>query len=229
MAPPVGGASGINKIFAMNTPAGIFEGGREDTLLADAVDDDDSNAIATFAPPDDSAYALSMRAGERAFRNQEYVAAFARFETAYRLGRDPESLLSMAHAKFASGSYVAAASYLRMVLREVPQLPRINNYRPRNFYGDRTVYVSDMRRLDEYIARYPDSPDAALLKAYFSWFDPDRGPVVALRAVTDGLVHPNPPQATQALEMFQESMLSVLQEPADESEDVPAASREVSG
>ena len=195
----------------MNQPVdtGKFVGPEESVLAGD-----DAGAITSLAPTsDESPYAQAMREGERAFKARQYATAFSRFEAAYQIGNDPESLLSMAHTKFAAGSYAACAYYLRQVLREVPQLPRVN-LRPRAFYGDPTVYVTDLRRLEDDIARRPGDAETALINAYFSWFDPDRGVRVARQAVTDGLASPNTPQATQALEMFQEAMLSVLQERA---------------
>jgi hypothetical protein len=225
---PVGNATGISAMFARSSPAGTFEEGPDGSLLATAVDIDDPNVVATFAPDDDSAYARHMQDGESAFRRQRYGTAFAQFESANRIGGDPESLLSMAHAKFAAGSYPSSAMYLRMVLREVPQLPRIN-FRPRGFYGDPTAYIRDMQRLDNFVVQFPDNADGALLKAYFSWFDPERGPTVALQAITAGLSQPNPPQATQALEAFLEGMLIVLQGAPDESEDESTASLGANG
>jgi len=212
-----GRASGISKLFSRGQIAdtGQFVG-PVDSIL----DDEDANAITSLAPTDDSLYAQYMWEGERAFKARDYTIAFSRFEMARRIGNDPESLLSMAHVRFATGSYSACAFYLRQVLREVPQLPRVN-LRPRAFYGDRQMYLDDLFRLDNEIDRNPGNAETALIKAYFVWFDTDRLDLEAQgarQAIADGLAAPNSPQATQALEMFQESMEFELQERKQEQE-----------
>lgn len=223
MSRDVGGATGISKLFSRAEPtvSGGQVFGPDESALADSTD-----AITSLAPEDESTYARCMRDGERAFRDRQYVTAFSKFEMAHRIGNDPESLLSMAHAKFAGGSYSACALYLRQVLRQLPQLPRAR-LRPRDFYGDRTAYVSDLRRLDEYMASRPGDAEIALIKAYFAWFDPDRGPMQALQAIAEGLSKPNGPQATLALEMFQESILAILQESPEPSGVRPAGPRAI--
>ena len=165
-----------------------------------------AQAITSLAPTGTGTYADSMREGERAFRDGNYLVAFDKFRMANDIaGRDPESLLSMAHAKFAGGSYSSSAFYLRQVLRVLPQLLQVN-LQPRDFYSDRTSYVRDMERLRNYIAMSPNDADGQLLMAYFAWFDPTMGPKVAQQAIAQGLAKPNLPQATSGLEMFSEAM-----------------------
>ena len=192
----------IQGAFSMATLANGTDMGKVQDILGAAP----AQAITSLAPSGAGPYADSMREGERAFRDGNYLMAYAKFRMANDIaGRDPGSLLSMAHAKFAGGSYSSSAFYLRQVLRILPQLLQVN-LQPRDFYSDRTVYVRDMERLRDYVALSPNDADGQLLMAYFAWYDPTMGPKVAQQAVAQGLARPNLPQATHGLEMFSEAM-----------------------
>lgn len=177
--------------------------GKTDDILGNDLRD----TISSLAPLGTGIYADSMREGERAFREDHPLVAFAKFKTANDIAgsNDPESLLSMAHAKFAGGSYSTAAYYIRQVLRLQPMLLHIN-LRPRDFYADRTIYVRDVQRLRDFIELSPRDADGRLVMAYLAWFDPGMGPTIARQAIAQGLANQNLPQETHGLEMFAEAM-----------------------
>jgi tetratricopeptide (TPR) repeat protein len=120
-----------------------------------------------------------MAEGEKAFRAGDFRKAHNEFQSANCIGgKDPESLLSLAHAAFARSmfSYKEAALHLRRALKYLPELPLIP-LQPGTFYGEEPEgidrYVERITRLEKHTAKSPYDADALLLLAYFRWFEQD--------------------------------------------------------
>jgi len=131
--------------------------------------------VTSLTPAEESVYRTHMLEGERRFRTGEYAESFNQFKLANGLVRnDAESLLSMFHARFALSivSYSQASHYLQEALKVQPELPMVP-LRIRGFYGDPTQYVNHLFRLEQYLAKAPEDPEAQLVLAYHTWFDPD--------------------------------------------------------
>lgn len=129
--------------------------------------------ITSLAPTDSSPYSKYMREGERYFRQKDYYKAFNEFQLANFIDEDdPSSLLSMAHATFATSSlsYYAAAYYLRQAIDSFQELP-VMPLQPRDFFGERAEYAKRLTLLEERVNRAPADAEALLLLAYFRWFD----------------------------------------------------------
>lgn len=132
--------------------------------------------ISSLVPSQPSQYASFLAVGEKSFQAGRFSAAFNYFERAsYIAPQAPETLLSLLHARFATSSvaYAAAAHYLRLALKHLPELP-LAPLKPKLFYGtDSTAmgrYVLHLERLEKHLARVPDDVDALLVLAYFRWF-----------------------------------------------------------
>lgn len=88
--------------------------------------------------------------------------------------RNPDVLLSLAHAQFLVSrySYVSASEYLQEAVSVLPELPLVE-LEPKSFFGGTEVYDNRMKRLEEHLQARPDDPDALFLRAYFKWFERD--------------------------------------------------------
>ena len=70
--------------------------------------------ITTLVPSGSGLYRTFIADGETAFKANDYMLAFSKFELANCIGRkDPDSLLSMSHAQFGDKNYALASYYLR--------------------------------------------------------------------------------------------------------------------
>jgi len=144
------------------------------TLLADGAKA--TAAISSLVPSTQSRYAHYLALGEKAFQLGDFADAFNYFEMAsYIVPRAPETLLSLAQARFAmsSLSYTSTAHYLRQTLKCFPELPMVP-LDPRAFYGQDSAavarYVQRLDGLERYLVKAHDDMDALLVLAYFRWF-----------------------------------------------------------
>ncbi len=129
--------------------------------------------ITSLVPQRPSLYRNYMKKGDDAFREDKFHSAFRYFKMANNIaGRDPESLLSLAHSSFAvsMGSYARVSYYLRRALEYFPELPLVN-LQPRDFYGNPATYADHLFRLENHLRDYPRNPEGLLLLAYFRWFE----------------------------------------------------------
>jgi len=143
-----------------------------DTALAST-----AGAITSLAPSDESLYSDYLTKGEKAFKAGNFDQAYRDFRMANHLAtKDPESLLSLAHASFAKStlSYAEASHYLRSTLKRFPELP-LAALKPKAFFGDSPQgiarYANRMARLEEHVSTRPNDLKARLLLVYFRWFE----------------------------------------------------------
>jgi hypothetical protein len=168
--------------------------------------------ITSLIPSTPSHYGSLIAEGERLFRAGDYEAAFNKFQVAnYIGGHDPDSLLSLAHASFASTrySYARPAYYLRQTLKYMPELPLLP-IRPREFYNEQASFVQHEIQLEEYLQRHPTDGEANLVLAYIRWFsDAPDGPKQAQAALARALASPQAsPEAIEIIETFHAGMLA---------------------
>jgi hypothetical protein len=130
--------------------------------------------ISSFVPDRPSDYRNYLSEGEQAFSQGDYLKALLNFEMAnlYK-GDDPESLLSMMHAKFAIQEYASAGHLLRRALRSVPELMTIP-IEIRAFYASPEEFDARLRRLRNRVEVSRDQADPPLLLAYHYWFSGNR-------------------------------------------------------
>lgn len=131
--------------------------------------------ITTLVPSEPSMYKVFMERGESAFRNSEYHRAFGEFQLANDIGgNDWMSLFSLTNSRFATSSlsYYSAAHYAMQTIKSFPELPLLP-IRPKEFFGDKNKYSDCILELEGRVDKYPYDPDAALLLAYFQWFEPN--------------------------------------------------------
>jgi hypothetical protein len=138
----------------------------EDTLKTDR-----QEPITSLVPDAPGKYQEYLAKGERYFKAAKYTDALGWFEMASVFdGDDPESLLSIMHAKTALQAYPSAAFTLRKAVRNFPELP-VLPLQPRGFYGDPLDYADQMAKLREYVSKNTFDADGHLLLAYYSWFE----------------------------------------------------------
>lgn len=167
-----------------------------------------SEPIKSLVPTRPGMYHDYLADGEKAFREGSFAAAYARFQMANCIGfTDPESLLSMSHAQFAINCYPMAAYHLRQVLKVLPQLAQLR-LQPRLFYGDSSIYVENIIRLEEAIKSHPDDTDAQLLLAYYTWFNQDNrdGAEKTKLALSRAMAASTSPGVIEAIETFYAGM-----------------------
>ncbi len=129
--------------------------------------------IRSLAPEGQGMYAQYMRKGEMLMKQGQYSDAYSQFHLANQVAEDdPESLLHMAHARFATSmySYASTCHYLRQALRRFPSLPMVN-IRPRSFFAEAPDYQRSMRFLQEAVERSSADTRTQLVLAYFLWTD----------------------------------------------------------
>jgi tetratricopeptide (TPR) repeat protein len=134
-----------------------------------------SEVITSMAPREKGALGEYVAKGEKAFREGDYEAALKEFQKAYAVdSKNPETLLSLAHACFAAtgSSYYRTSYYLRKALKYLPELP-LAPLSPKSFFGDESQYASKLARLEDRTKRFPNDADSYLALAYFRWFDRD--------------------------------------------------------
>lgn len=143
-------------------------------------------AVSSFAGTDDSAYSSYLAKGEQSFKDGDFDEALREFRMANIIGgKDPESLLSLTHAAFATSvyGYAEAALYLCRALKHFPELP-LAKLDVRAFFGQTpegaSRYAAGMTRLEAHLAEVPTDANAKLMLAYFQWFDGRRQEAVGL-------------------------------------------------
>jgi tetratricopeptide (TPR) repeat protein len=142
-----------------------------------AVQDDDAilaereKPITSLVPDRPGKYRDYLAKGERYFRAARYPDALDWFEMASVFdGDDPESLLSITHAKTAMQAYPSAAFSLRKAVRNFPELPLLP-LRPSGFYASPLDYSDQLAQLRKYVERNSFDADGHLLLAYYQWFE----------------------------------------------------------
>jgi hypothetical protein len=170
----------------------------------------DSQPITSLVPAGQGLYHNYMEDGEKAFRDRDYAKAFSKFRMANYLGqKDPESLLSMSHAQFATKCYPLAAYYLRQALKYMPRLPMVP-LRPKAFYADASQYVQNIQDLDDALETHPQDADLLLLRAYYAWFDVDEldSERLTKESLEKALTGINSPGVTLSIEQFWDAMVA---------------------
>jgi len=173
---------------------------------------DHSKPITSLVPTPDSEYKDHMAKGDRAFRGNNFHVAYTEFRIASDLGgRDPESLVCLAHTQFALSrySYAKAAYFLQLAIRYMPELP-LANLRPRGFYGTAAKYAEHLVALSEHLEEDPGDGEAALLLAYFRWFEnPQNVPATrdALSKALTSALKRNDAHLLEAIETFWDGMV----------------------
>ena len=139
-------------------------------------DEKATKPITSLVPSTQSRYAYYLALGEKAFQLGDFAGAFNYFEMAgYIVPRAPETLLSLAQARFATSrlSYASTAHYLRQTLKYFPELPMVP-LDPKAFYGQDPAavgrFVQRLDGLERYLTKARDDMDALLVLAYFRWF-----------------------------------------------------------
>ncbi|MFB3892647.1 MAG: hypothetical protein ACE15C_11560 [Phycisphaerae bacterium] len=128
-------------------------------------------AITSLVPAEPSTYKTFLERGEAAFKDGRFSDALGEFRLANDIGgRDWVSLLSISHAYFAMQSNHASAHYLREAIKYFPELPLLP-LDPRGFYGNKTRYADNLLALEGIVKDEPANADAAMLLAYYRWFD----------------------------------------------------------
>ncbi len=188
---------GIARAYASDVGAG-----------AEHLEQGKSEPITSFVPERPGMYRKYMKLGDDHFREEKYHSASRYFKMANNIaGRDPESLLSLAHSSFAvsRGSYARASYYLRKALEYFPELPLVN-LQPREFYGNPTTYIDHIFRLENYVRDNPQDGEALLLLAYFRWFNERHKDAAELlkqaRSVTKS------PELLEAISIFWDGMVA---------------------
>ena len=135
--------------------------------------------ITSLVPTAPGLYRTHMMRGEEAFREGDFHLAHSEFQSANHIGgKDPESLLSLAHAAYARSrfSYNEGALHMRRVLKVLPELPLVP-LQPKVFFGEGPEaaerYTERIERLEERVTKSPQDANALLLLGYFRWFEGD--------------------------------------------------------
>ncbi|MDY6914393.1 MAG: hypothetical protein SVT52_08060 [Planctomycetota bacterium] len=164
--------------------------------------------ITSLVPQGPGAYRTYMERGEAAFRTGDFAKAFDEFRLANSISwHNPESLLSLLHARLALDrySYARAAFYFREALRYLPELPLVP-LQPKGFYGNRARYVDHLMRLEAYVRKHPNDSDAAMVLTYLHWFDNRTDS--ARQALAGALASANNPDQIEAIETFWDGMVA---------------------
>ena len=166
--------------------------------------------ITSLVPDQPGRYRDHLADGEERFRAGDFIVAFDKFRLANDIvGRSPETLLSMAHAKFATArfSYASAAFYLRKALKYLPELPLVP-LRPKAFYGNPATFGEHIIRLQEHLDEHRFDGDALLLLAYFRWFI-DRPDVETIQvALSKALAASRDDEVAEAVRTFWDGMVA---------------------
>ena len=174
----LGGLSGstageMHKALLKDAYAGGITGASRPTMEVSEILKEKSETITSMVPADPGRYRDFMEKGENYFHRDEYDRAFGQFKLAGLLVNcDPASLLSMAHAKFAVGSYSLASFYMQEAIKYLPELPLVS-LNPKGFYKNPMTYVEHLKQFENYLDRNQTDADAYFLLAYYRWFGQD--------------------------------------------------------
>jgi len=166
--------------------------------------------ITSLVPDQGGQYHNYMARGEEHFRSGDFAFAFTQFRLANDIiGRSPETLLSMAHAKFATArfSYASAAFYLRKALKYLPELP-LAPLRPKAFYNNPATFGEHLFYLEDHLEKSPYDGEALLLLAYFRWFTDEPDVKTARSALSKALAVSHTDETTEAIETFWDGMVA---------------------
>lgn len=177
--------------------------------------------VTSFVPDATSQYADQLRTGEQAMKTGQYQAALERFRLANHLARrNPESLLSLAHANYALGKYGLTAHYLRRAIAYFPELPQAR-IRLRSFFRDSAEFLGLRDRLRKRIGRLPNDAALWFSLAYVEWFDGDEDATAeALRKAAQAC---RDPLLADAVEAFWEGCLTTRKITGELSPALPAS------
>ncbi len=205
-----GGSGGVGKaLLSGNRPIlGAAHAYLEALGAGSMGGDANSKAVSSLVPAEPSRYKDLLERGEEAFRDGRFTNARLQFQLANDIGgRDPESLLSLAHTAFALStvSYAKPANYISRALRYFPELPLVP-LRPRDFYGDRITYAQHLQRLRKQVRSAPTDAEAHLVLAYFEWFG-GRGEV-AREYLATAARYAATPELAEAIDTFWAGMLA---------------------
>ncbi len=129
-------------------------------------------AVTSLVPADAGLYKTYMERGENAMHAGNFVEAFAMFQMANDIEvKDPDSLVSMAHASFALArlSYYRSAYYLQKAIRYLPELPLVP-LKPEGFFPNRETLAQKVGLLEDHVEASPRDAAGQLILAYFRWF-----------------------------------------------------------
>ena len=172
--------------------------------------DKSDQPITSLVPDQGGRYRNYMARGEEHFRSGDFAFAFTQFRLANDIiGRSPETLLSMAHAKFATArlSYASAAFYLRKALKYLPELP-LAPLRPKAFYNNPATFGEHIFHLEDHLEKSPYDGEALLLLAYFRWFTDEPDVKTARSALSKALAVSHTDETTEAIETFWDGMVA---------------------
>ena len=165
-------------------------------------------SIKTLVPDQPGQYRDKIHRGEELLQVGSFMSAYEQFKVASDIvGRSPEPLLNMAHAKFGAGGYRMTAFYIRRALTYMPELPLVP-LRPKNFYENVAVFGDLIIRLETYLDENPGDGDAQLVLAYFRWFaDTPDVPTVRL-ALEKALAVSKSEERIEAIHIFWEAIVA---------------------
>ena len=169
---------------------------------------DPNKPINSLVPAGAGLYHNLLAEGEAAFRESDFVRASSRFYLANIIGeRNPESLLSLMHARFALATvaYSEPAHYLSRAMKYFPELPLVP-LRPRAFFENQITYLEHLHRLKKHTRNVPYDAGALFLLTYFQWFNEE---VDAARdSLARAATHAKRPELVEAIDIFWEGMLA---------------------
>jgi tetratricopeptide (TPR) repeat protein len=176
-------------------------GGQQDVGIATRV-----GPITSLASSQGDRFSTYMSQGEQAFRSGDFQAALESFKMANSIDpKNPESLLSLAHASFALSrfSYFRTSYYLTRTLKYFPELP-VAPLEPKSFFPSPEQYTEQIGWLDKHLATTPFDSEAFFVAAYFRWFDGDtEGAQAALARAGRGKITE---ELREAIDAFQDGM-----------------------
>lgn len=168
IGPLVGDSAQLGETLSGGLDAYLLAMGRGSELRVE-----EDKPITSFVPDATSIYRDHMKKGDEHFRKGEYFDANGVFEIALTFSRRvPEVHLSLAHVRFALGSYYGASFHLQQALTYFPELALVR-MKIRDFYAE-----GKPKEFDEHCAKLKerlDDPAAGgdlwLLMAYVLYFD----------------------------------------------------------
>ena len=165
-------------------------------------------SIKTLVPDQPGQYRDKMHRGEELLRVGSFMSAYEQFKVASDIvGRSPEPLLNMAHARFGSGGYRMTAFYIRRAFTYMPELPLVP-LRPKNFYENVAVFGDLIIRLETYLDENPGDGDAQLVLAYFRWFADTPDVPTVRSALEKALAVSKSEERIEAIHIFWEAIVA---------------------
>ena len=170
--------------------------------------DTSDESIKTLVPDRPGQYRDKMYRGEELLRAGSFIPAYEHFKVASDIvGRSPEPLLNMAHAKFGTGGYGMTAFYIRRALICMPQLPLVQ-LRPKNFYENVAVFGDLIIRLETHLDQSPGNGDGLLVLAYFRWFADTPDVPTVRSALEKALAISKSEERIEAIHIFWEAIVA---------------------